>query len=248
MEAAELGLFMLSACTFGVLLEHPMSSVNQAIDSAFVRHLLGGLAMAATAICIFLSPWGKRSGAHLNPSVTLNYYLLGKIEGRDAALYIVFQFLGGIGGVLLADLLLGPPVRHTAVNYAVTMPGHYGVAAALLAEVIISFGMMLTVLLVSNHKRLSRWTPWFAATLIALYITFEAPISGMSMNPARTFGSAFVAREWSALWIYFAGPLLGMFLAGQLYVARFGAHKVFCAKLHHHNRARCIFRCNFGEL
>jgi len=84
--------------------------------------------------------------------------------------------------------------------------------------------------------------------LVAVYITFEAPISGMSMNPARTFGSAYWAHAWTALWIYFTAPPLGMLLAAELYLRIRGAHRVFCAKLHHHNSARCIFRCNFSAL
>src|SRR5437879_738446 len=96
MEAAGLGIFMLSACTFGVLLEYPMSPLNQQLDNVALRHFVAGLAMAITFIGIAASPWGRRSGAHLNPSVTLNFYLLGKIQGRDALFYVLFQFLGGI--------------------------------------------------------------------------------------------------------------------------------------------------------
>jgi aquaporin Z len=79
------------------------------------------------------------------------------------------------------------------------------------------------------------------------YITIEAPISGMSMNPARTLGSAFSAANWMAIWIYFIAPPLGMLLAAELYVRRFGVASVLCAKLHHDNRERCIFRCNYSE-
>src|SRR5947209_10287552 len=70
-EAAGLGLFMLSACTFGVLLEHPMSPVSAWIESPMARRALIGIAMGLTAIGIVYSPWGKRSGAHLNPALTL---------------------------------------------------------------------------------------------------------------------------------------------------------------------------------
>jgi aquaporin Z len=107
---------------------------------------------------------------------------------------------------------------------------------------------MFTILTVSNSKRWSRFTPLFAGTLVATYIALESPISGMSMNPARTFGSAFSAHEWSALWVYFAATPLGMVLASQLYRFRRGARAVFCAKLHHHNDKRCIFRCDFAAM
>jgi aquaporin Z len=70
----------------------------------------------------------------------------------------------------------------------------------------------------------------------------------MSMNPARTLGSAVAANAYSALWVYFTAPVIGMLLAARLYVLRRGAHRVFCAKLHHHNDERCIFRCGYGAL
>jgi aquaporin Z len=107
--------------------------------------------------------------------------------------------------------------------------------------------MMLVVLFVSNSSALTRWTPVVAGTMVALYITFEAPISGMSINPARTFGSAFNARIWDSLWVYFTAPPLGMLLAAESYLRLKGARGVLCAKLHHHNHQRCIFKCNFGE-
>src|SRR5262249_37640676 len=82
--------------------------------------------------------------------------------------------------------------------------------------------------------------------LVATYITLESPLSGMSMNPARTFGSAFVGHLWIGLWIYFTAPVLAMQLAGALYLR--GKCVVYCAKYHHYNRHRCIFNCRFPEL
>ncbi len=245
MEAAELGIFMIAACVLGVLLEHPESPARQAIANPFVRRVLMGLAMGSTAVAIIYSAWGKRSGAHFNPAVTLTFFRLGKIERWDAAFYIVAQFAGGIGGVFIAMLLLRERVAHPAVGYVATLPGVRGEAAAFFAEVIITFILMSVILRVSNSQQLNRWTGFFAGTLVWLYISFEAPISGMSMNPARTFGSAFFPRMWHALWIYFIAPPLGMLLAAELYVRRNGLHSVLCAKLHHRNSKRCIFRCNF---
>ncbi len=248
MEAAGLATFMFTACAFGVLLGHPGSPLHQAIGSDLLRRSVMGVAMGTTAIGLVYSPWGQRSGAHLNPALTFSYCLLGKVERWDAFFYISAQFLGGVSGVLIADFLIGFPLRHSAVNYVVTVPGPRGPSAAFWAEAVISLIMMLTVLAVSNSKRLHRWTPLFAGFLIALYITVESPISGMSMNPARTFSSAFPAQDWTSIWIYFTAPLLGMLAAGQIYLLRHGAQGIFCAKLHHSNSARCIFRCNFAAL
>ncbi len=248
MEAAGLGAFMLSACVFGVILEHPASGVHRLIESDTLRRVIMGIAMGLTAVGIIYSPWGQRSGAHLNPSVTLAFLTLGKVRPWDAVFYIAAQFAGGIAGVLVARTLVGMPLEHSAVNYVVTQPGMWGEPVAFATEVAISMLLMFTVLTVSNARGLSRYTPLFAGLLVALYISIEAPVSGMSMNPARTFGSAYSAREWHALWLYFAAPPLGMLLAAALHRATRGSHRTFCAKLHHHNEQRCIFRCNFGAM
>ncbi len=244
-EGAALGTFMLSACAFGVLLEHPMSALNQAIAHPVLRRVLIGLVMGLTAVGIISSPFGQRSGAHMNPSVTLSFLYLGKVKPWDAVFYIVFQFLGGIAGVGFATLLIGVPLSHTAVDYVVTVPGSRGFAPAFAAEVAISGLMMWTILNISNSARFARYTPLFAGTLVATYISIEAPLSGMSMNPARTLGSAVWAVEWTGLWIYFTAPVLGMLTAASLFRTR---RRVHCAKLHHENNQRCIFNCEYGEL
>jgi aquaporin Z len=247
MEAAGLGCFMLSACLFTALFEYPASPVRKAIPDPFLRRVLIGLAMGATAIAIIYSPWGQRSGAHLNPSVTLTFLSLGKIQAWDAFFYVVAQFVGGLLGVVAADALLGDVLRHSPVNYAVTVPGNHGVAVAFWAEFLISGFLMTTVLLISNSKALARHTGLFAGALIAIYIACEAPLSGMSMNPARTFGSALPAHLWNAWWVYLTAPLAGMLLAGRVYSMACGAAATRCAKLNHAPGARCIFHCNFCQ-
>jgi aquaporin Z len=248
MEGAELGIFMISACLFTALLEHPASPVLRLIPGASVRNALIGFAMALTAVSIIYSGWGKQSGAHMNPAVTLTFFRLGKIEPWDAFFYVVAQFVGGVSGVAIASLLLGMVAAHPAVNYAVTRPGPLGVKVAFLAEVIISFVLLLTVLTVSNSKKWARYTGLFGGALIASYITFEAPLSGMSMNPARTFGSALLARSFDSLWLYFVAPPIGMLAAAEVYVRLSSIRAVHCAKYHHNNDKRCIFRCRFAEL
>ncbi len=248
MEGAELGLVMLSACAFVVLLEHPSSSVHQAIDNGTLRRVLIGLAMGLTAIALIYSPLGQRSGAHFNPAVTFTFFRLGKVELWDAIFYSVAQFIGGVLGVLLSTLMFGALVAHPTVQYAITVPGKSDVGVAFLAEVFIAFIQMSLVLRVSNTKYWAHFTGVFAGLMVATYISLEAPYSGMSMNPARTFASALPAQVWTALWIYFTAPPLGMLLAAELYVRQHTIHQVFCAKLHHHNDTRCIFRCRFEEM
>ena len=249
-EAALLGLFMVSACGFTVLLEHPASPVYRAIPSDFVRRSLTGLAMGGTAITLIYSGWGQRSGAHFNPAATLTFFRLGKVAPKDALGYVVAQFVGGVLGVMLSSAVLGELLAHQRVRYAVTLPGIYGASlgwagpgVAWVAEFVISFVLMSVLLQVMN-SRLSRFTGLFAGALVATYITLEAPISGMSMNPARTFASAFGAHNWTAVWIYFTAPPLGMLAAAEAYLRRRGQRAVGCAKLYHDNHKPCLF-CEF---
>jgi aquaporin Z len=240
-EGVCLGLFMISALTFATILEHPASAVHQALPHPLFRRLLMGLAMGGTAIAIVYSPWGKQSGAHINPATTITFFRLGKIKRCDAAFYVASQFTGALLGTAMAALILSSWVGHPAVNYAVTAPGAGGAWPAFLAEVAIAFLLMTVILTVSNHPRLHTLTGLCAGVLVAIYITFEAPISGMSMNPARTFASAVAASQWSDLWIYFTAPVIGMLAASELYLGTWRDSATSCAKLHHENSRRCIF-------
>lgn len=245
MEAAGLGIFMVAACVAVAILEYPVSPVRQAIPYPLIRHVLTGIAMGLTLIGIVYSPWGKQSGAHLNPSFTLAFLRLGKVEARDALFYVLAQFAGGLAGVAFTAVVIGSPIRHPSVNYVATV-GMYGPGVAFVAEFLISFVLMTVVLNVSNHPHLARFTGLFAGTLVAAYISLEAPFSGMSMNPARTFASALPAQVWTGLWIYFTAPPLGMLLAAELHLRKKGIAGINCAKLHHQNNKRCIF-CEYRQ-
>ena len=236
MEVGELGWYLFVACVVATLLQHPASIVRQFVSSSFARRGLMGLAIA-----IVTSPWGKRSGGHFNPAISFTFYRLGKVEFWDAWLYVIAQFLGAIGGVALARYVLRGALDNHAVRYAVTVPGVYGSTVAFLAELAISFILMITVLFATNHKRLAPYTAYFVGILIASYFTFEAPLSGMSTNPARTFGSAVHANYWHALWIYFIAPSMGMLAAGEAFLRVRRGAAPYCAKLHHANNERCIF-------
>jgi aquaporin Z len=248
MEAIGLGLFMFAACAFGVLLQFPGSPIYGLIPNEIARRVLFGLAMGLTSIAIVYSPLGQQSGAHLNPSVTVTFLRLKKIQAVDAVGYVLSQFIGGVLGVFGAVIVVGKHVTDPAVHYVVTVPGPHGVVPALIAEFTLAFLLMSAVLHTSNDPLFHRWTGMIAGALVATYIAIEAPISGMSMNPARTTASAFPAHLWTAAWIYFTAPPLGMLAAAELYLVRRGEQNVFCAKLNHENHTRCIFNCRFAEL
>ena len=242
MEAGESGLYLFSVCAVATLLWHPASPVHRYLPSDTVRRMLMGSAMGATIMAIVLSPWGKQSGAHFNPAVTFTFHRLGKVALWDTVFYCAAQFLGAVAGVGLASLVLQGAPAHKAVRYAATLPGIYGDSIAFVAELAISFILMCAILFSSNHRVLASYTHHFAAILVAAYIAFESPLSGTSTNPARTFGPALYAGYWHALWIYFIAPPLGTLAAAEVFLLVRKGNAPYCAKLHHHNNKRCIFR------
>jgi aquaporin Z len=243
MEMCELGLFLCCALTVTILMEHPASPVRHAIDAAWIRRAITGVAMGLTAIGIVYSPWGRRSGAHFNPSVTLTFLRLGKIAPTDALFYVAAQFVGATAAVALVSSIVRTVVANPAVNYVATVPGLRGSFAAFAGELAISFGMMTMILIVSNTPRIAHLTGVLAGVLVALYITIEAPLSGMSMNPARSFGPALAAGTIKTMWIYATAPLAGMLLAAEVHVRRRGLSSIHCAKMHHPSNGPCHFRC-----
>jgi aquaporin Z len=240
-ELVGLAAFMVAAAAMATLLQHPASPLWQHGAATAMARLPMGVAMGITAAALIYSPLGQRSGAHLNPAVTLTFLRLRKIQPVDAVCYVIAQFAGGAAGIAAAAAALRPYLSDPAVDYVATRPGQAGAAVAFVAEGTISFGLMLLVLACSNHPRAARYTGVCAGALIALYITVEAPLSGMSMNAARSFGSAAFAGALDSLWLYATAPLAGMLLAAEIYIRRHGAARVRCAKLHHPVNRPCIF-------
>lgn len=245
-EGLELALFMVSACFFDVLLYDPASPVLHWIANATLRRFLMGCTMGGTAILIIRSPMGKRSGAHFNPAITLTYLRLKKIARWDAFFYIAGQFIGGIFGVWVAVLLIGN--RRLAlpqVKYIITVPGVFGTAGAFAAELLMGLLLMAVVLMLSNRPRLAPLTSYAMGVLISAYVLLFAPLSGFSINPARTLGSAVFAHTYTALWVYFSAPILGMLFSAEVYVRTNGQDRILCAKLHPDSSVPCPFHCNF---
>ncbi|MFY9827282.1 MAG: aquaporin [Rhodoplanes sp.] len=211
-EGWALGMFMISASVATVLLYDPRSPTFGLIENEFWKRALMALAMAGTAAAIIYSPWGKRSGAHMNPAFTLSFWVMGKINTVDAVYYALFQFVGGLAGSLLSYVLTGGLLADPQANWAATVPGPQGVVAALFSEMIIAFILMFVVAVMLNSK-FDQLIGIVAGGLIFLYVLYESPYSGFGMNPARSFSSALPADTWTAFWVYLIAPPTGMLTA-----------------------------------
>lgn len=226
-EAAGLGFFMVVASGMTTLLRSPFSPIAGVIENSRLQLVALGLTMGLVIMAIVYSPWGRKSGAHINPAVTLAFWRIGKIKTPDALFYVLFQFLGATFSVQVMGLILGAAFRHPDINYVVTKPGPGGPLQAFIAEAVISFILMLAMFLAGNSREMKRFAGAISGVLIALYLIFEEPYSGMSLNPARSSSSAFAARDWTNLWIYFVSPPLAMLLSCEVFMRLTKGHNNF---------------------
>jgi aquaporin Z len=240
-EAWGLGMFMFVAGAMAALLGRFSFPPLEA-------RVLFGAAMGTTVMALAYSPWGARSGAHMNPSLTIAYAWLRKLAPWDATFYIVAQFAGGFAGLACAALIFGAALTAPPTESIVTKPGAAGISAAFAAEAAMTFILMTVILYVSNARpQIARFTAVCSGILVATFITLEAPISGMSLNPARTFASSIVANDWTAAWLYLVAPPLGMLAAAFVYTRLHGSKAVKCGRLHHASKFHCIFRCGMSR-
>ena len=213
------------------------SPVVTAIPNPDLRRLLTGIIAAGTATAIVYSPLGRRSGGHLNPAVTLAFLRLGKITGRSAAIYIAVQ----VAGALTAAAIVLAIWRNWATNVKIgaTVPHAGGPFAALAAEAAATFLLVSLILNFVDRPRVMRFTAAAAGVLLAFFVLVEAPVSGTSLNPARSLGPAIVGGDYSGLWVYLIGPPLGALAAVFAYRRR--RSTVACGKLYHSDAVACRF-------
>jgi aquaporin Z len=243
-EGLLLGVFMISASAFATALYHPASPLSAVVTDPLVRRILMGLAMGSTAVALIYSRLGARSGAHMNPAVTLAFWRLGTVDTRTAVGYAVGQFIGGLSGVLAALWLLRGLPADPSVDYVSTLPGPWGLTVAFLAEMTIAGTLISIVLSTMGRGRVSSYTGVVAGAYVALCIMFEAPLSGMSMNPARSVGSNVIAGHLDTLWIYLLAPTLGMQFAVAIFTGLVDHRRSRpCPRLYHPAWIPCVFGC-----
>jgi aquaporin Z len=240
-EGWALGMFMISAGGLGALLYDPASPGFSWFEDPHVKLAVFGVAMGLTASGIIYSPWGKRSGAHMNPAVTLSFLGLGLIHRTDAINYMIAQAAGGLLGILITYPLTGGAVAVPQVNWVATVPGPDGPWIALAAELAIAFVMMFVIVNMINSRRAS-WTGAVAGVLVFCWVTFESPYSGFGMNPARTLASAIPSGTWTSFWIYVIAPPAGMLAAVAVYRGVIAPRRALVhPKLMPNRETRCIF-------
>lgn len=212
------------------------------IPNTSIRLLINGLLFAGTGSLVAISPLGKLSGAHLNPAMSLAFWSQGKMHKHDLGGYIIGQFLGAIiGELLLVAVWRG---YAASVRNGMTLPGTgYSLWYVFLAEVSMTFILVLSIFIFVSSHRLMRWTPLMTWLLVATMVWLESPISGTSLNPARSIGPALVTWFWKDQWLYCIAPTLGaMLAAGTFRLLSMGGRDILTGKLFHVPNYRSIFK------
>lgn len=229
----------LSAVVFDFGTGLPMARL---VPDHSMRLLITGLLFAGSGSLVAISPFGKLSGAHINPSVSLAFWAHGKMHTRDLVGYIVGQLLGAVFGAFLLVLVWG---RYAAsVHDGVTAPGAgYPLWLVFLAEMGLTFLLVFLIFVFVSSHRLMRWTPLMNWFLVATMVWQEAPISGTSLNPARSLGPDVLAWFWNDQWLYCIAPPLGALLAVVFFrIVTAGVRDIKTAKLFHVPHYRSIFK------
>ncbi len=220
MEFFGLAGFVIGAGFLTILLEHPDLPIMKSSlgKYAVLRRVPLGIIMGGYITGVILL-FGKKSGAHINPSVTWTFFRLGKINFTNAMFFTIAQFAGAISAALLLKYTVGSWFGHPLINYGNTAPKPpHNAMSAFTAEFIISFILMLIVLMAGSSRRFEKYVAPVSGILIALYLIIEIPFSGMSLNPARSFAGALAADKWNYLWIYFVSPTLAMLAAAEVFL------------------------------
>jgi aquaporin Z len=161
---------------------------------------------------VAISPIGRRSGAHLNPSITVAFWCQRHLKVGDVIGYVVGQFLGALAGTAMLRLLWTS--RAASVHFGMTLPGGgLGPWEATGVEALMTAVLVLTIFAFVSSRKTAHWTPLAVWIVVAVLVWKGAPYTGTSLNPARSFGPAAIAERWRIYWVYVVGPLGGTLCA-----------------------------------
>jgi aquaporin Z len=203
-------LLIGGGCSFVILDFGASSPILALVPDAGARRALTGFLFGAVGALLAVSRVGKISGAHLNPVVTLAFWLEGRMAAGVAVGYTLAQLVGGVIGAVPLRLWRA---MGASTSYAATVPGPAGPWVAALGEAGATFCLIAGLLVFLGHARLRRFTPLLFPFLYALLVWVEAPLSGTSTNTARTIGPGLVSGQLQGWWVYVLGPVVGA-LAG----------------------------------
>ncbi len=250
-EALFLMSFVVLAGVVAALLETPGGVLRNALPDPVLRRALNGLAMGAITATLIYSPWGRRSGTHLNPAMTLAFFRLRKVGRWDLLFYLLAQFAGGAAGIAIARGLMGSEFEAISTSGITVPPSTASAAIVFVAEAAVAGWMMLVVLVATNHATWYRWAGLIYSLVIAVIVAFESPLSAFGVNPARTVVVTLSDGHWDLGWLAgglaLVAPILGMQLAVDAYRLLTGRTQVLCAKLAHNVEGRCIFKCQHPD-
>jgi aquaporin Z len=178
------------------------------IPSVSVRLLITGALFAGAGSLVAVSPLGRRSGAHLNPVVTLAFWITGHVHPHDLAGYWVSQFAGALAGAVVVRLAWGDVA--SSVRFGTTHPaGGLDQVGALGLELLMTAALVVVILGFVSSRRLMHWTPLATWLTVTLLVWQGGSHTGTSINPARSTGPAVVGLDFNDLWIYLVGPVVG---------------------------------------
>ncbi len=233
-ELVGTALLVLVGLSLVIVMFGSGSPIARILPSEGLRRLLTGFLFGTTGAFIALSPVGKESGAHINPVVTMGFWVMRKLDLRVGLVYVFGQLVGACVGALP---LLAWGAMGRSVAFGATLPGAgFTTMSVLLGEVLTTFAMVSLLLIFLGFREIRPFTPALFPPLYALMVWAEAPISGTSTNPARSLGPALVSGQWQGWWIFWLGPLLGSLLA--LLACSFLAKRIEVAKLYYFDSDR----------
>ncbi len=197
--------------TFALVFIGAGSAAVNAWSNGAVSHVGISLAFGGI-ILVAVYALGHISGAHLNPAVTFGFWVARRFPGREVAPYVAAQIAGATAGAFAVRGAVGPFAVLAATRPAIP------VLPALGVEIVLSFFLMLVVMAVATDARVSGEVAGLAVGFIVMVdALMGGPLTGASMNPARSFGPALATGQWESHWIYWIGPLIGMAIAVLIY-------------------------------
>lgn len=228
------GLLLLCGLSLVIFMFGAGSPIVSVVLNEGYRRQITGFVFGCFGALISISPIGKESGAHINPVVTFAFFLMGKLDARTAAVYVLGQLTGA---VLFCVPLLAWGEMGRSVAFGATLPGKlYPLRAVLWGEIWTTFCLITALCVFIGFRQLRSFTPAMIPVLYAILSYWEAPVSGTSTNPARSLGPAIISGQWHGWWIYWVGPVIGMLLAILLCNAL--ALRVEVAKLYYFDSDR----------